>query len=301
MAFFRRFMNSAAADNLPVAFCLMMAGVVLMAGMDTVAKILTVTLPLSQVVWGRFFFHTMLMTPLALHLLRRRSSPSPGSEIAGHVARGILIVLSTVFYFAAIRDNPIPDAIAVFFIEPIFVMFLAAAFLGEKLRRRRLLAGLLAFVGVLVVLRPGGGVYSPSIFLALLAGLSFAGYIIATRVSSVRGSPLFTAWATAAAALVFCAPLAWWNWQPPDLREWLLMLLMGALAAAGHLSLTYACRLASASLVGMFHYSEIIAATAISYAVFGHVPDIWVWVGFVLIAGAKIGVIVLEMRERQRR
>lgn len=296
-------MNSPSTDNLSAAFYLMLVGVVLLAAMDAVAKILTITLPLSQVVWARFFFHALLLLPAVLFMAGCRSAaPRFGkSEIFGHAGRGILIVLSTVFYFAAIRDNPIPDAIAVFFVEPIFVMFLAAMFLGEKLRRHRLLAGLFAFIGVLIVLRPGGGTYSPSIFFALLGGLAFAGYIVATRVSSVRGLPLFTAWGTAVAGLIFCVPVAWWNWQSPDSREWLLMLLMGGLAAGGHLSITYACRLASASLVGLFHYSEIIATTAISYIVFSHVPDIWVWAGFALIAGAKIGVTLLETRERQRR
>lgn len=288
-------------NNLPAAFLLMGIGVLLVAAMDATAKILAETAPLAMVVWARFVFHSLWMAPAALWAARK----NPGimslgkKELSGHALRGLLIVLSTAFYFAAIRDNPIPDAIAIFFAEPIFVMFLAAVFLGEKLRRRRIIAGLVAFAGVLVVLRPGGGHYSPTILFSLLAGLSFAGYIVATRMYSMRGSPLAAAWGTALAGVVIAAPTAWAEWRAPTAEEVQLMALMGALAAGGHLGITYACRFADASLVAMFHYSEIMAAAVLSYFLFAHVPDGWVWGGFVLIAGAKIGVTFLEMREKR--
>ena len=290
-------------ENLPAAFALMVAGVLLVAAMDATAKVLVETAPLALVVWARFVFHALWMAPAALWVARKNPAAAPFGKkaVIGHAVRGLLIVLSTAFYFAAIRDNPIPDAIAIFFVEPIFVMLLAAVFLGEKLRRRRIIAGFIAFAGVLVVLRPGGGHYSPTILLSLLAGLSFAGYIVATRMSSVRGSPLTTAWGTALAGIVIAAPFAFLQWHTPSAEELLLMALMGALAAGGHLGITYACRFADASLVAMFHYSEIIAAAALSYFLFQHVPDGWVWGGFALIAGAKIGVTILEMREKRRR
>ncbi|MGU9951358.1 MAG: DMT family transporter [Gammaproteobacteria bacterium WSBS_2016_MAG_OTU1] len=289
-------------DNLPAAFAVMMLGVLLVAAMDATAKVLTASLPLPQIVWSRFIFHSLWMTPIILNIMRRNSLSQyfDKKSIIGHAARGILIVLSTVFYFAAIRDNPIPDAIAVFFVEPIFVMFLAALFLGEKLRLRRLVGAGIAFIGVLIVLRPGGGVYSPTILFALLAGLSFAGYIITTRVSSMQGSPLITAWATALAGTIWALPTALWYWQWPNLNEWLLLILMGLLAAGGHVGISYACRMANASLVALFHYSEIIAAAALSYVVFNHLPDGHVWSGFALIAGAKVIIVVLEIREKQQ-
>ena len=113
------------------------------------------------------------MTPAVLW--RAQKTPLRLGDFRGHALRGLLIALATLCFFAAIRDNPIPDTIAIFFVEPIFVMLLAAMFLGEKLRRRRIVAALTAFVGVLIVMRPGGGHYEPSIFFALLAGFFFRG------------------------------------------------------------------------------------------------------------------------------
>ena len=270
--------------------------------MDTSAKVLSESSGLGQVTWSRFVFHTMWLTPFVIYWTRKRGERlfSSRRDILGHLIRGILIALSTAFYFAAIRENPIPDTVAVFFISPMFAMILAAIFLGEKLRGRRILAAVVAFIGVLVVLRPGGGNYTSDILLAPLAGLTFAGYIVATRASSMTGSPLVTAWGTSLAGVLVVLPWAIWDWQPLDTQTLGLMLLMGVFAASGHLCVSFSCRMASASIVSIFHYSEIIAATFVSYLVFRHIPDSEVWFGFALIAGAKIVLTVLEYKEGRK-
>lgn len=297
-------MNAPAASNVPAALALMLAGVLAIAGMDVLAKMLAEGVPLAQIVWARFAFSSLWMTPAVLWLAAAKSAWTRAHfgrrALAGHGVRGLLIVSATAMYFTAIADNPIPDALAAFFLEPVFVMLLAAWLLGEQLRRRRLIAALSAFLGVIIVLRPGGGHYEPSILLAPLSGLAFAGYIIATRASSMRGSPLLTAWGTALAAAVISLPVAAWAWTTQDAGSWRLLALMGLLAATGHFLVAWACRLAAAGVVAIFHYSEIIAAAALSFVFFGHVPDAAVWAGFALIAGAKIAVVLLEARERKQ-
>lgn len=288
------------SDNIPAALVLMAGAILLIAAMDAVAKILTESLSLPVVVWSRFAFHFLWLSPAIIFMARGRGREAHfrRRDIPGHALRGAFIALATMFYFAAIRDNPIPDAIAVFFVEPIFVMLLAAAFLGERLRPRRIAAAAVAFLGVLVVLRPGGGHYEPTILFALLAGFCFAAYIVATRMFAVRGSPAVNSWGAAAAAMLWSAPVAFWHWQTPE-TEWALLILLGALAASGHLLFAFACRFADASLIGVFHYSEILAAAVISYFLFAHIPDGGVWAGFALIAGAKIALTLSEMRGRK--
>ena len=291
-----------ARDNLPAALAFMLGAILLISAMDAVAKILTETVSLAVVVWARFAFHTLWLTPAVLFLVWKNPHQKPvrRRDIPGHALRGGCITLATVFYFAAIRDNPIPDAIAVFFVEPVFVMFLAAAFLGEKLRARRIVAAIVSFAGVLVVLQPGGGHYEPTILFALLAGFCFAAYVVATRLFSIRGSATINAWGAALAATVWTSPVLFWQWETPTGAngEWEMLILLGALAASGHLLFTFACRFADASIVGIFHYTEIIAAAAISYFLFAHIPDGRVWAGFTLIATAKITLTILEMRKR---
>lgn len=291
-------------NNTPAALALMAAAILLISAMDAAAKILTETLPVPMVVWARFVFHTLWLLPAILVLAAKRRRDGAENlfrrqDLPGHFFRGACIAGATVCYFTAIRDNPIPDAIAVFFVEPIFVMLLAAVFLGEKLRPRRIVAAAVSFIGVLIVLRPGGGHYEPTILFALLAGLCFAGYVVATRLFSLRGSPLINAFAAAATAAIWTSPLLLFGWQTPA-GEWKMLILLGALAASGHLFFTVACRFADASVIGIFHYAEIIAAAVISYILFSHIPDGPVWAGFFLIAAAKITLTISEMRENRR-
>ena len=289
--------HSTVRQSIPAAFFLAIFYAFVVSGMNATAKELTESgLPVMQVVWARFAFHSLLMTPIAMFVFCRRPREFNRGQIRGHALRGLLIVLATALYFPALRDNPLADVIAVFFIFPIFVIFLAAIFLGESLRRRRIFAAVVAFSGVLIVLRPGGGAYSPTIFLSLLAGLAFAAYIAATRASSLRASPVVVAWGAATAAFLIGSPIAFLQWQPPSDEQWTMMILLGAFAAVSHWSITAACRLADASLVGLFQYSEVIAAAIVGYFIFAHIPDGWVWVGFSLIAGANIVVTLMEAR-----
>ena len=157
-----------AADNLPAAFAMTMGGVVLICLMDPVAKILTATLPLYMVVCARFVFHTLWMTPAVLW--RAQKTPLRLGDFRGHALRGLLIALATLCFFAAISRQSDSRHHRHFFCGADFCDAAGGDVLGEKLRRRRIVAALTAFVGVLIVMRPGGGHYEPSIFFALLAG-----------------------------------------------------------------------------------------------------------------------------------
>ena len=94
-------------DNLPLAFVLMVIGVFVVGTMDVVAKLLSSSVPLTQIVWGRFFFHTVLMLPLFLHITKSNRKQRY-QDWRGHFVRGILLMLSTVFIFCGDKRKPHP-------------------------------------------------------------------------------------------------------------------------------------------------------------------------------------------------
>ena len=293
-------MTNPSAANIPAALLLTLFGVFAIALMNAAAKALTESgLPPAQVAEARFLLHSLLLLPAAAWVLRRRRRAPRRAAVVTQIVCGATVLLASLLYFPALGDNPLADVIAVAFIFPVFVVFLAALFLGERLRPRRVAAAVVGFAGVLVVLRPGGGVYAPSMFLVLFAGLAYAGYIVALRAAAARETPLITAFGAAAAAAVLCAPLALWQWRPPDAGQWQTILLMGAYAAAGHLSIAAACRFADAALAGLFQYSELIATAIVGYFIFAHIPDAWVWGGIALIIAAKAAAVWPEMRRRR--
>ena len=294
------------SENIPLAAAAMLLGVFILGLMDATAKFMgTLGAPLAQIVFARFAFQSAALAGPALWSARKNFAilaPS-AAELRGHLLRGFLIFISTMLFFGAIQKNPIPDALAAFFIEPLIVFLLARKLLGETISRRWILAGVAGFIGVLIVLAPGlgkGGDYHWTIVCAPLAAFTFAGYMVSARFASFHTPPLATAWLTGLAGVLFAAPGAFWFWTATDAKMLAAMTLLGILAACGHYCVIRAMAWARASIVAPLQYAEIFAAAAINYFLFAHVPGPWMWLGFAVIAGAKLWAAALESRDARR-
>lgn len=147
---------------------------------DAIAKYLTAQLeaPVLQVAWARSAFQALWILPLAFFSARAaggalfggRRSKASLPAFGGHVLRGALWAGATVCFFAAIKDNPLPNALAVLFVAPLVVAATAPVLLGESFNAARALAVAVGFAGVLAVLRPAAADFNPSILFALAAG-----------------------------------------------------------------------------------------------------------------------------------
>ena len=294
------------SENIPLAAAAMLLGVLLLAFMDATAKGLGgLGVHLAQIVFARFAFQSAALAGPALWSARKnlKALIPARAELRGHLLRGFLIFISTMLFFGAIQKNPIPDALAAFFIEPLIVFLLARKMLGERISWRWVLAGVAGFVGVLIVLGPGlgrGGDYHWSIVCAPLAAFTFAGYLVSARFASFHTPPLATAWLTGLAGMLFAAPGAAWLWVAPDAKVLAGMTALGLLAASGHYCVIRAMAWARASIVAPLQYAEIFAAALVNYFAFGHVPGVWMWTGFAVIAGAKLWAATAESRAARR-
>ena len=285
---------------------ILLFGIFSVAMMDVTAKILTADVSVWQAVWARFFFHCLFLTPVAFLVWRRRRAVFLAEDIRHrerwglHILRGLLLAASSVFFFIAIRDNPVPDALAVFFVEPLLVILLARFFLGERANRRLIIAALAGLVGVFVILRPGGGSgYSWTILSALLAALSFAGYLVMARFASFNTPAILTSWLTGAFGLLPTLPVFFF-WSEADAKAWGLMAAVGFLSGVGHTLIILACRYAPAAYIAVLHYAEVGVATLISWWLFSHWPDNWVWVGIVFIASANLYALFGDKLKRRQ-
>ena len=266
-------------------------GIIAVALMDVCGKLLSADMAVAQVSWARFFFHFIILSPLALIMVMRggaRVYVAAAKDWRWHLLRGALIAASSMAFFGAIQHNPVPDALAVFFIEPLFVAILARWLLGEKTGGRIVAACIVGFGGVLIILRPGGGDYHWTITFAPMAALFFAGYIVSARAASLSSPPLATSWYSAFFAMLLSMPMALWLWTPPTMELWMAMMTLGLLAAAGHTLIILSCRYAPASQLAVLHYSEVAVAVIISWFVFAHIPGKWFWAGAALIFTAKL-------------
>lgn len=281
-----------------------MIGFAIMApGMDAFAKLSGEAIPVGEILAFRFGVQSLLLVPLALALgcLGRPSA----AEIGWHMLRAFLILAATGAFFTALRYMPIADAIAIFFVEPFILTLLGAAFLGEGIGWRRLLACAIGFAGAMLVIRPSFAAFGPVAMFPLVTAIAFALYMIVTRRTARRLHPVaLQAW-TALAASVLILPLLWVfqgsGVQPfdpvmPAGRFWTYLAGVGVTASITHLMVSAALRFAPAATIAPLQYLEIISATALGYLIFADLPDAQTLLGIAIIVASGLFVILRERR-----
>jgi len=273
---------------------LMTVATLLLPGIDIFAKLLTQTVAVGEIVLARFFLQSLFLLPL---LLWQRKTLHPVHRYGIHLLRGVLIATASLFFFGALKYLPLADALSIFFIEPIVLTILSAVFLGETLHRRLIGSIIAGFIGTLIVIRPGFGVFGTPGLLPLVAATLFACYITATRSLSESEDPAmmqFTAGLSASAVMaitvIIGTQLGFDNltWSMPHPDQLQLMLGMGIMASISHLTLVYAFRRTAASLLAPLQYLELVSAALLGYLVFDEFPDIFTLSGALLIIASGL-------------
>ncbi len=278
---------------------LMIAAMLIMPGIDAIAKGVSDTVSSGQVTWSRFFFQTVILIPFVI----RYGGLGVGRKIWGHAARGFLIGFATLMFFTSLRVLPLADAIAIFFVEPFILTLLSVLLLGERVGWRRIVAISVGFCGAMIIVRPSYDVFGVSALLPMGAALSFALYMVLTRwlagTASAVAMQFYTGlfgMMTLSAALLFGGSSGWdvltVSWPEP--QEWALLAGLGAIGTFGHLMIILAVRRVGAGLVAPFQYMEIISATILGYIFFADFPDTITWIGIVIIVASGLYVFYRE-------
>ena len=144
------------------------------------------------------------------------------------------------------------------------------------------------FLGILVVTRPGFGIVHPAAILAILAALTYAFYFLATRLLSRCDSNETTLFYSNLVGAVLMLPVVPFFWETPSPTQFGLLLMIGALASFGHYMVIAAHRLAAASLLSSFIYSQLVWVISLGYLVFGDLPDGWTLVGAAIVIASGI-------------
>jgi drug/metabolite transporter (DMT)-like permease len=220
--------------------------------------------------------------------------------------RGGLLLLSYTAYYMAFPALPLAEAIALFFISPIFVTLLAGPLLGERVGLKSWLAVTVGFVGVLFIVRPGSALFEPAALLSLFSAATYALAMIGARkLGSSEPASVMTfyqngAYLVGAIAIAgVCAALGLTKlghpsldflvrpWILPTLKDFLLMAACGVIASIAVSLLTYAYRVAEANVVTIFEFTGMIWAPLWGFLFFDEVPR-WmtlVGMGLIVLAG----------------
>ena len=285
--------------NPALAVLFMVCATALIAGTTLLAKALgTGTLgpalhPL-QVSFGRFLFAFAVIAATVAALRPAPARP----HLRLHVARTLCGFSGVSLMFAAAAAIPLADATAISFLNPIFGMILAIPLLGERVGKWRWLAAVIAFLGALILIRPGGAGVEPGALLALGAALALGLELIFIKRLSGRERPLQILFVNNAIGLCIAAAAVVWVWQPPTPQQWAGLAAVGLVMACAQFCFVSAMARADASFVTPFSYLTLVFAALYDLALFGVRPSALSLLGAAtIIAGAAL----LAWRERVNR
>lgn len=246
--------------------------------LDTTGKYLLRYMDPLQVVWARYFGAFVLAFIFLNPVTRPKMMTTTRPFL--QIGRSALLLGSTALNFFALRFLQLDEALAILFSTPFLVALLCVPLLGEWVGWRRWTAISVGFVGVLLVARPGLGGLHPAALLSMGSAICYALYVISTRVLARTDSSettLFYSNLVGAVAMLPVIPFVWTT--PQNGLVVFLMVLIGALGSGGHYLLIRGHRLAPASTLAPFIYTQMVWTTALGYLVFGDVPHYWTIVG----------------------
>jgi drug/metabolite transporter (DMT)-like permease len=155
----------------------------------------------------------------------------------------------------------------------------------------------IGFLGVLVVIRPGFDMH-PAALLSVATACCYATYGIITRLLSHTDSNETQLFYGNFIGSLATSAAVWFVWSTPEsLLVIALMVLIGAFGSVGHYLLIAAHRLAPASLISPFMYTQLVWAVILGYLIFGDLPTAWTLTGASIVIGSGL---YLVYRERQR-
>ena len=240
--------------------------------MDSLAKFLGTVMPVTQAVWGRFFFH---FVALVIYFLIFRPKVNLTKNFKIQILRSVLMVTATFFMFNSLQRFDLVDIYVVFFSAPLIVAMLSAFFLKDVLSLKGLLLMVMSFGSIIYSLGPSMKILSPELIFPLVPPLCWALYQFFTKVISGNNDPFASIFYTAIiGAIVFSIYISF-NWVPLEKNiYWIPLIIMGVSGFVSHFLLIYAIQLSNLSFVTNFQYSQLLWSTLINFLIFGVPIDI---------------------------
>lgn len=260
-----------AQDNLVRGALYMIGSAMLFSIMGALVKLVSVSLPNEMVVFFRSFGGLVALLPWVWH--RGGFATLRTRRLGGHLFRSCAGLLAMYLFFYAIAHMPLAEAVLLNYSTPLFIPFIAFLWLHERVERGILVAIATGFAGILLILKPGLGLFTPAGLAGLASGIAAAFAMVGIRRLS-KSEPVtrIVFYFTAIAAAVSAVPLMW-SWRAPAPELWPALIAIGVLASVAQLLLTRAYACAPAAMVGPFTYSTVVFAALLGWGWWGEVPD----------------------------
>ena len=233
----------------------------------------------------------ILITPF---VIRNNFKALQTQNMRLQIFRASINVISMICWFSAIGMMHFEKATALGFTTPLFTTVLAVIVLGEVIRFHRTAALLLGFIGIIIIIRPGYVPFEFGTVLMLIASFSFSFVLIFVKKLSATDSSLTIIFYH----LLYMTPvffiLSLFYWENINLYQLIVFTLMGASGLLSHWCLAQAFKMSDTTFVMPLQFTKLIWASLIGLFIFAEQPDIWTWLGGIIIF---IAVVYITYRE----
>jgi len=274
-----------------------LVAMVAFAVQDATSKYLAAAYPPQFFIMIRYWIFAVFVTVLAARRSGGLRAACRTKMPALQVFRGVLMAVQIVIIVVSFDRFGLAGTHAIFSLHPLLATLLAIPLLGERVGWHRLAAVAVGFIGVLVILRPGPGLFESGALIALGTAVMMSLYTVTTRLAGradgSSGPAFFYLGVAGAVALTLIGPFYWTPMRLPDIG-WLLV--HSIVAIGGHYCLIRALEATEAVRIQPFTYLQMVLAVPIGAFIFGEPVDRWVLVGMTMTVGAGLYAISREYR-----
>ena len=262
------------------------------AAMVGCIRTVTATIHPFEVTLFRAIFGFLVFTPT---FFRYGFEPLKTTRVAMQASRGCVHAAATLLFFLGISLIPLAKVMSILFSAPLFASLMAVAFLGERVRARRIIALIVGFTGVLIIIRPGGGFglgETVMVASAVLWAFNLTAVKVLSRTESSLTITLYMGIFMMPISLVAAVPV--WTW--PTLPEFGWLVAVGCVGGLNQFFIAKAYSHADMTAVLPLDFLRLVWVAAVGFAFFNEIPDAWTWIGAVVIFASASYITLRERR-----
>jgi drug/metabolite transporter (DMT)-like permease len=278
----------AAGTNTRLGIWLMIATTFVFAAQDGISRHLAAEYNVLMVVMIRYWFFAAFVMAVASRKAGGLRAAARTAQPVVQITRALLLITEICVMVVGFTLLGLIESHAVFTCYPLLVAALSGPVLGEKVGWRRWAAIGVGFLGVLIILRPGFGVFQIEALVPLLAALLFALYGLLTRYAARKDTAATSFFWTGTVGAVGMTAVGMWFWEPMTGNDWGWMALLCVTGATGHWLLIKCYEVAEASAVQPFAYLQLPFASIIGLFVFNEMVEGHVIFGVILVVAAGL-------------
>jgi len=276
------------------AIGIMLLGILLISIMDALLKWLGSRYDVVQIIFFRAVF-AFIPVGIALYLRGGLGQLRTKRPVA-HFLRAMTGLAALFLFIEGLTRLPLASVIAIAFAAPIFVTAFSVQLLKEHVGVRRWTAVLVGFLGVLIMVRPGGELFQWSALIVLGAVLLYSLMIMLVRILGRTESPSSIVFYQSLFSMLVTGAVLPFFWTTPPWEHLLILIATGLIGGSAQLCLTAAYSRANVAIVAPFEYSAMIWAVIFGYFFFAELPGVEVWMGAPVVIASGIYIAFREAK-----